>query len=359
MMESAHSPTPNGDTPNNMPPTEDFDDPFPSPPLDDLVLSNNEQPQLGEGQNNKVGEVGASEADPWAIMAKAAGEDAHPTAASSTAPATTNNNDTSAKTAVPAVSASSQGGEPTLTHAEGETFTMPGTEQQNNNSQSGGSLADQIKGKIQEVDAKTGISTKASEINEQYHISEKWSNFQTTVIKPTTEKTVEKTTAVKEKVAPKIAEQWGSLKQNPNVMGISQKWGSVTSKVGAKLNETKEQVGESVEHWKEEQEKKKAMANSGVAADGSSMNGGSEASTKKPLINEQQKEQLQQNLEATKTKVVEGWTSGMSWVSQRIKAQHEHQQQQGAQQQQQQQPSGGDQEMNRLDSDGLPSSFRK
>lgn len=133
-------------------------------------------------------------------------------------------------------------------------------------------------------------------------------------------------------------------------MGISQKWGSVTSKVGAKLNETKEQVGESVEHWKEEQEKKKAMANSGVAADGSSMNG-SEASTKKPLINDQQKEQLQQNLEATKTKVVEGWTSGMSWVSQRIKAQHEHQQQQ--------QPSGGDKEMNRLDSDGLPSSFRK
>lgn len=152
-------------------------------------------------------------------------------------------------------------------------------------------------------------------------------------------------------MAPKIAEQWGSLKQNPNVMGISQKWGSVTSKVGAKLNETKEQVGESVEHWKEEQEKKKAMANSGVAADGSSANGGSEASTKKPLINDQQKEQLQQNLEATKTKVVEGWTSGMSWVSQRIKAQHEHQQQQ--------QPSGGDKEMNRLDSDGLPSSFRK
>lgn len=162
MMESAHSPTPNGDTPNNMPPTEDFDDPFPSPPLDDLVLSNNEQ--LGEGQNNKVGEVGASEADPWAIMAKAAGEDAHPTAASSTAPAATNNNDASAETAVPAVSASSQGGEPTLTHAEGETFTMPGTEQQNNNSQSGGSLADQIKGKIQEVDAKTGISTKGTPV---------------------------------------------------------------------------------------------------------------------------------------------------------------------------------------------------
>ena len=163
MMESAHSPTPNGDTPNNMPPTEDFDDPFPSPPLDDLVLSNNEQPQLGEGegQNNKVGEVGASEADPWAIMAKAAGEDAHPTA-SSTAPAATNNNDTSAETAVPAVSASSQGGEPTLTHAEGETFAF--TEQQTNKSQSGGSLADQIKGKIQEVDAKTGISTKGTPV---------------------------------------------------------------------------------------------------------------------------------------------------------------------------------------------------
>ena len=164
MMESAHSPTPNGDALNNMPPTEDFDDPFPSPPLDDLVLSNNEQPQLvGEGQNNKVGEVGASESDPWAIMAKAAGEDAHPTTAS-TAPAATNNNDASAETAVPAVSASSQGGEPKLTHAEGETFTMPGTEQQNNNSQSGGSLADQIKGKIHEVDAKTGISTKGTPV---------------------------------------------------------------------------------------------------------------------------------------------------------------------------------------------------
>ena len=128
-------------------------------------MSNNEQPQLGEGPNNKVGEVGASEADPWAIMAKAAGEDAHPTAAS-TAPAAaaTTNNDASAETAVPAVSASSQDGEPTLTHAEGETFTMPGTEQQNNNSQSGGSLADQIKGKIHEVDAKTGISTKGTPV---------------------------------------------------------------------------------------------------------------------------------------------------------------------------------------------------
>ena len=165
MMESAHSPTPNGDALNNMPPTEDFDDPFPSPPLDDLVLSNNEQPQLvGEGQNNKVG-ASEAESDPWAIMAKAAGEDAHPTAASTAPAAATNNNDASAETAVPAVSASSQGGEPTLTHAEGETFTMPGTEQQqNNNSQSGGSLADQIKGKIQEVDAKTGISTKGTPV---------------------------------------------------------------------------------------------------------------------------------------------------------------------------------------------------
>jgi hypothetical protein len=72
--------------------------------------------------------------------------------------------------------------------------------------------------------------------------------------------------------------------------------------------------------------------------------------------------QFQQNLDGAKEKVVEGW----NWLSQRI-----HETKLRQQQQQQPQPSsGGDgvedvvpdnrnSEMRHMDSDGMPSSFRK
>ena len=59
--------------------------------------------------------------------------------------------------------------------------------------------------KIQEVDAMAGLSTKAYTVNKQYHTSKKWISIQTSVLKPTTAKTMENTKEVsagmKEKVA--------------------------------------------------------------------------------------------------------------------------------------------------------------
>ena len=45
-------------------------------------------------------------------------------------------------------------------------------------------------------------------------------------------------------------------------MGITQKWLSLFFATRIKLNETMEYVGKSVEHWKDEQEKTEAVANS-------------------------------------------------------------------------------------------------
>ena len=349
MMQSAHSPTPES---NGMPPTEEFDDPFKttSSNLDDLTL---------DSEHNK--NDNSDEADPWAVLAAAAGEDAPPPApaASESTP------HTSAETAVPAtaVPPSTQHNiieTTTLEHHEGETFSMPTHEPPSLASQirsSTANLTSTLSHKIQEVDTKTGISTKTKELDDQYHISEKWSTFQTNVIIPTTTKTVEKTkevsTSVKEKVAPSVKEHWGSIKQRTTELGITEKWSSLSSKVGAKLNETKENV----EHWKEEQEKKKALANSNISNGGE---GGQQQMIKQPIINEQQKEQIQQNIEATKEKVKEGWAGGMNWLSSRIQQVHAHQQQRqqgnGVQDYSAGNGGGG---VSRMDSDGLPTSFRR
>ena len=330
MMQSAHSPTPPTEESNGsaMPATEVFDDPF-YKEEDDLALDTNTKNEVGTPSNES--------ADPWAVLAAAAGEDA-PTIPQPTATQT-------------------------LTHAEGENFSMPGNVDSSQQQQQSGILASfttNLSHKIEELDAKTGISKKSAELNDQYHISEKWSSFNEKVIKPTTEKTVAKTNEVKEKVAPTVKEHWDGIKvkssEKANELGISQKWGSITAGAKAKLEETKANV----EHWKEEQEKKKALQNSGSNG---SINSGSGATTegsngnsqtKQPIVSEQQQQQIKENLELTKEKVVEGWNGGMNWLSQKIneaKAQHE--------QKVEEQKQANSAAVNRTDSDGLPSSFRK
>eukprot|EP00571_Detonula_confervacea_P013901 CAMPEP_0172304198 /NCGR_PEP_ID=MMETSP1058-20130122/5632_1 /TAXON_ID=83371 /ORGANISM="Detonula confervacea, Strain CCMP 353" /LENGTH=326 /DNA_ID=CAMNT_0013015323 /DNA_START=11 /DNA_END=991 /DNA_ORIENTATION=+ len=324
---------------------------MPSSNLEDLTLSN----ENGATGNNAV--ATEEEADPWAVLAAAAGEEAPPPT-----PSTTH-----AETAVPATTTladhpptATAATATALSHAEGETFTMADLNNNNQHQQqqppslaaqiqsSTANLSSALTTKIQQVDAKTGISTKAHTVDEKYHISEKWSHFQTDVLKPTTEKTRQKTkevsTSVKEKVGPSVKEHWGSIKQRSTEMGITQKWSSLSSKVGSKWHETSAQVGESVEHWKEEQEKKRALANS---SNGNNNDYNGEAAR------EQQQQQFQQNLEGAKEKVVERWTGGVSWVSQRIQA---------AKQQSNGGLNGGeftDRETKRMDSDGLPSSFRR
>ena len=99
------------------------------------------------------------------------------------------------------------------------------------------------------------------------------------------------------------------------------------------------------------------MANSNISNGGE---GGQQQMIKQPIINEQQKEQIQQNIEATKEKVKEGWTGGMNWLSSRIQQVHAHQQQRqqgnGVQDYSAGNGGGG---VSRMDSDGLPTSFRR
>lgn len=357
MMQSAHSPTP---PPNGMPATEEFDDPFPSASLDDLALNNGDENNEGdkEGEGNAADAAANNEADPWAVLAAAAGEEAPTPAAAAPSPTTTT-------AAADATSPSEPSIAPiettTLAHAEGETFTMPTTTNDNNKPPLA-ALSSAISSKIHEVDTNIGlstkvrsideqyqisqklsdfnenISTKARSVDEQYHISQKLSEFNENVLKPTTAKTVEKTkevsSSVKEKVGPTVSEKWGSIKQRTVEIGVAQKWGEISSATSNKWSETKD----SIVHWREEQEKKKAL----TPVAGSGGGGGG------------------LDLEVAKEKVVEGWTGGVTWVSQKIqdaKLQHQQQQQQGGGQMNG--SSGGEREMNRLDSQGFPSSFQK
>ena len=357
MMQSAHSPTP---PPNGMPATEEFDDPFPSASLDDLALNGEDKNEDDKGTpaGDAADAAANNEADPWAVLAAAAGEEAP--AAASPSPTTTAAADTAT---TPADSSISPLETTTLAHAEGETFTMPTTPNGNGNDKIS-SIVAQVQSKIHEVDSNIGlstkvrsideqyqisqklsefnehISTKARSVDEQYHISQKLSEFNENVLKPTTAKTVEKTkevsSSVKEKVGPTVSEKWGSIKQRTVEIGVAQKWGEISSATSNKWSETKD----SIVHWKEEQEKKKALTP--VAGNGGGSGGGG------------------LDLEVAKEKVVEGWTGGVTWVSQKIqdvKLQHQQQQQQGGGQMNG--SSGGEREMNRLDSQGFPSSFQK
>lgn len=354
-----------------MPATEPFDDPYEamsSTDLDDLALG-------GEGDsstNDNAAAAGAApaavaeEEDPWAVLAAAAGEEAPPPAAATvTADANTAYADAADTLSTPGIAVEQQQRPPSLAHARGENFAVP-----SDSSSSGPpSLAAQIQSstanllpaiqtKIAEIDDRSGISTRAKTVDSQYRISEKWSDFQTNVWKPAVDGTVTKTKevsgSVKEKVivplAPSVKEGWGNIKQRTVEMGVAQKWSSVTSAVGSRWNETRESVGRDVGHWKEEQERKKAVAN----AQGNADYAGGNITNGEAGIGGGMQMNAEQQLEGAKEKVVESWTGGVNWVSQRIKdAKLQHEQQVQEQQEQ------SNREMSRLDSDGLPSSFRK
>jgi len=339
-MQSTHSPVPPArktvdDGIISMPSTEEFDDPFSntmsSSNLDELALVGSDETDNAVVAADQDSPDDEEEADPWAVLAAAAGEEVPKSPPSPTDDALA----AVVAATTPATISVDAEQEPItqFAHAEGETFTMSDND---NNATQPPSLAAQIQSstanlsltltsKIQEVDAKTGISIKARGVDEQYHLSEKWTK--------TVEKTKEITGGVKEKVAPSVKEHWGAIKNRSVEMGITQKWSSLSFATRSRWNETTEKVGESVQHFKEEHEKKKAVANSngeevgGVAG-------------------------LQPQLEATKEKVVESWTGGVNWVSQRIQnAKFSSELDNVA--------PGADKEMQRLDSDGLPSSFRK
>lgn len=342
MMESAHT--------NTATPNDDVG-------MQDLALSSdnesgNSSSDAPAPSSNTDGAGVDSDQDPWAVLAAAAGEEA-PSPPSSSSPAA----DTAVAVDPTAAPAAVEDQAPTFAHAQGENFSMP-TPTENNKP----SLADQIQSstanltttlqtKIAEVDAKTGLSTRAKNVDEQYHISEKWTaTVEKTkeIVTPVTAKTVEKTREIvapvkasyDEKVAPNVREQWGSIKTKSQQLNISQKWNSISSAVGTKWNETREVVGDSVERLKEEQEKKRAVANANVdTTTYPTGTGGGLA------------------LEGAKEKVVESWTGGMNWVSSRIQSVKEQRQQSS----ENLNAAGGgvDNTVSRLDSDGLPSSFRK
>jgi len=275
----AEDPTPDATSNGDLPTTEDVQD--------------------APNESNKVGAVDESN-DPWAVLALAAGE-------SPPKPVLTE---------TPAVIVHDANGVG-VQSVEGE---LPGIDTNSNDLRS--NLAAQfqqstkfLSTKIQEVDAKAGISITAREVNDQYKISEKWES--------TVTKSKEVSTSVKEKVAPTIQQHWGNIQQKSDEMGIKDRWSSISSNIGTKWKETTQSATESVEHFKAEQEKRQALANAS----------GDNAA--------------QYNFDEVKGKVVEGWTGGLNWVSSRLNKESDTS------------GSTDDKEMNRLDSDGLPSSFRK
>lgn len=355
--------------------TEEFDDPFKA-----LSSSNLEEFALGNGNGNGGGGggddvhfdndnappptnfnsdeqiiTGSDDSDPWAVLAAAAGEGTSLDQSLSSAALPGDSTETT-----PAASSSTM-----LTHAEGETFAMPDASTTSSSTTSSSpSILDQLRSSttnlLNEVDAKTGISHRAKVVNDHFHISEKWTNFHTQVLQPTTIKTRE---IVSEKLTPTIKEHWGSIQQRTSEMGVKERMTNVSSAVGQTWQTTSARVG----HWREEQEMKRALANARNTESlyGDATAGGEGTSSSSSAS--QGQHQFQQNLEGAKVKVVEGW----NWISQRIQETKlpPRQQKQQEQPQQLQPSSGGEGEevgpnnrtskMKHLDSDGLPSSFRK
>jgi hypothetical protein len=347
--------------------TEEFDDPFKSlssSNLEDLALGNiaADAFDIGFGgddggdanfKNNAMTHdmdmvhsdeqqpppiTASDEGDPWAVLAAAAGEatdesDAIPSSAST---ATT-----------------------VLAHSEGESFAMPNANAATSSSTSTSSIIGQIRSStahlLHEVDSKTGISSRARIVDDQLHISEKWTNFHSHVLLPTTTKTKE---IVHDKIAPTVKEHWSTIQQRTSEMGVKERMANVSSAVGQTWHETTSRVG----HWREEQEMKRALANARNESLYGDAAGSSPPSSSLSSHEQRHHHQFQQNLDGAKEKVVEGW----NWLSQRI-----HETKLRQQQRQQPQPSsGGDgvedvvpdnrnSEMRHMDSDGMPSSFRK
>jgi hypothetical protein len=107
----------------------------------------------------------------------------------------------------------------TVTHSQGESFTMPQTETASINNAHDffaalSNLGSVISAKAREVDQRTGVSTKVADVNEKYHVSEKWGNL---------------TTATKQKTH-EINEKYH----------VADKWSNLTSSVAARVEKIKE-----------------------------------------------------------------------------------------------------------------------
>eukprot|EP00804_Cyclotella_cryptica_P019701 CCRYP_016461-RA/>CCRYP_016461-RA protein AED:0.21 eAED:0.21 QI:0/-1/0/1/-1/1/1/0/249 len=211
--------------------------------------------------------------------------------------------------------------------------------------------------KIQEVDAKHGISQKVCEakqnVEEKYHISEKLNDFHLKVVKPAGD-------GVVEKVVPAVNHGWGAVRRSvaglnerridgatvegvegapnndsSNGADIRQRWASISYAVGSKWTSAAKAAGESVEHWKEghmqwREEQKKKMEEE--AANG------------------------QPSLDVARERIA----GGMSWVSERLMNKSQGGDSRSPANQNQSVVSTlMDLEAERRDSDGLPSSFFK
>lgn len=273
MMESAHS---------SMPAIESFDDPF-TTSSDAASIS---QPNESETPSNDASaqeNALEEDADPWAVLAAAAGE--------------------------PHRGQPLQPDRPTQTfaHTQGETFTMPQpTTHQNGTIPIEGlavlgsqiqstatNLTRTLSTRIQEVDAKHGISQKVGEVKqnveEKYHISEKLNDFHQKVVKPAGG-------GVVEKVVPAVNHGWGAVRRSVaslnerrthadgtsaegaqvaptsdsnNGAHIRQRWASLSQAVGNTWTSAAKAAGDSVEHWTEghmqwrEEQKRKMEQESG------------------------------------------------------------------------------------------------
>ena len=194
--------------------------------------------QVGDEQSSSGGGGGAE--DPWAatdISNVHVGEEDSPTSTSSE--------------------------DVKVSHSEGETFTMPQPDASNTRANeflaAMSNLGSVISTKAREVDQQTGISTKVANVNEKYHVSEKWGNF--------TAATKQKTQEIDEKYH------------------VKDKWSNLTSSVAAKLEQIKE-------------DRRKRMEAQQAAAD---TTGGS-----------------QNNNLLAKENVIKSLNGATAWVSQRI-----------------------------------------
>lgn len=259
MMESAHS---------SMPQTEDFDDPFASLDSTASPLSNAtaEAPSSATTDNE--------DEDPWAVLAAAAGEEAPKPEQSQPASDPT-----------PAAEIPQEEHTVSTSFAQGETFSMPQTQSPYHSGpipiegisllgsqlqSQVGALTRTLSTKLQQVDAKHGITQKVSDarnnVNERYHITEKVQQFHTNVVKPAGDNVVEK-------VIPSVQQGWGALSSNvrKSVANFNQekedgagvdsidgeralnpeKGNTTWASISSKFNSTAAVLGEKAEVWKE------------------------------------------------------------------------------------------------------------
>jgi hypothetical protein len=237
MMESAHS---------SMPQSEDFDDPFAGLTDDASTFTSATETEIPENATT-VDE----EADPWALLAAAAGEEA--------------------PQPPPSTQQSDSGEQPSTSFAQGETFSMPPPTQSPEGlslltsvQTHASTLSRTLSTKLQQMDARHGISQKVSHVKshveERYHVTEKMNEFHTKVVKP----------AVVEKVVPTVKEGWGSLRSKVANLhsetdgagidstdseawnkDIRQQWSSLSTALGCKWNATAAVLEKKAESWKE------------------------------------------------------------------------------------------------------------